>query len=557
MTRYIGILLGLLWLAAPARAEYFVIDNYRVDIRVLQSGEFEVTETIDVTFSSQRHGIFRIIPIRYKLDGKTHKIKISGVKVEGWPVEKSWEWDYLNLRLGNPDRYVIGPQRYVIRYKVRNAWIFAEEHTEFYWNMTGNRWDVPMGKVEYRIEFEGSPELTEADYYVYTGYQGAQESDATIHYRGGAVGGQSLRAFNPGEGLTVAVRLPVDYIRRPTQSELFIKNYGLLGVPIALFALLMSLWYRHGRDEKRSLMAQYYPPDGITPAEAGGFIDDKIDNRDLICLIPYWGGQGYLEMEEIEKKNLIFKSRDYRFIRKNALPATRPAYEITLFTGLFPHGEDDVLLSSLKDSFYKWMASARTQLKHTILDKQLYTPGSRRIYDLLPLGAILAGVLVVLFFFLEQWPAAIGMAVLALTTILMRRPMLKRSTKGSDVYEHLRGFREFIERADKPRLELLLKDDPTYFDRTLPYAIAFNMAKKWASKFDGLFTEPPRWYRSHYPGGIYHASHFGSFADNFSSSMQEVQSAFTSQPSSSGSGGSFGGGGFSGGGFGGGGGGSW
>lgn len=556
MNRLFFLLAGLLLLAAPARAEYFTIENYRVDIRVDQSGEFLVEETIDVNFSAERHGLFRKMPYRYKVDGKTHKIKYRNVQVEGWPVEKEWDFEFLTLRIGDADKYVYGPQRYVIRYKVKEAWLFMEEHTEFYWNVVGPQWEVPIKKVEYRIEFANSPSLVEGDYYVYTGGYGQQGTDATIHYRGGAIGGQSQRELGPGEGLTVAVKLPYDYVHRPTETELFLKQYGLLGLPLALIAVLFGIWYKHGKDEEGTLVVQYYPPADFPPAEAGGFIDDKIDNRDLICMIPYWGSQGYLEMTEKQEKMLVFTKKDYEFKKLNNLPGTRPQYERTMFSGLFSRG-DVVELSELKNTFYTTMSNARSDLKHAIHNRMLYTPISRSLYQLwIPLGAILALLLGALFIVLGQFPAAIGMIVLGIAGFIMRRPMLRRTTEGSEIYQHLRGFREFVKMADQPRIERLLKDDPAYFDKTLPYAIAFNMAKEWSKKFDGLFTEPPSWYHGYYVGPHY-GSNFGNFANDFTSSMNEVQSVFTSQPSSSGGGGSFGGGGFSGGGFGGGGGGSW
>lgn len=553
MSKHLWILLGLLWLSASAKAEYFTIDLYRIDIRVDPSGEMIVEETIDVNFFSERHGIFRTIPYRYSLDGKTHKIKIRKVEVEGWPSEKSWDWYFLTLKIGDANRYVSGPQRYVIRYKVRDAWLFEENHTEFYWNMTGNQWEVPISKVEYRIEFANSPKLAEGDYQVYTGAKGEQGKDAIIHYRGGAVGGQSLREFNPGEGLTVAVRLPVDYIRRPTEMEMFLQKYGLLAIPVSLLAMIFGLWWRHGKDEKGVLMVQYYPPKGISPSEAGGFIDDSIDNRDLICLIPHWGANGYLEMTEKESQGILFKKKDYSFKKLKNLEGQQPSYEQTVFNGLFS-GRTDVELSDLKDTFYTTMAAAKTQLKWAIKERMLYTPTSRQLYQALPFIAFLSVPLAILFFIKDQAPAGIGMIVLAIAALILRRPMLRWTTNGSEIYQHLRGFKEFIRQADRPRLEKLLQEDPTYFDKTLPYAIAFNMASEWGKKFDGLFTEPPSWYHGYYVGGHY-GSNFGSFAQDFTGSMQEVQSVFTSMPSSSGSGGS--GGGFSGGGFGGGGGGSW
>jgi hypothetical protein len=45
----------------PASAEYLVIDSYGMDVTVLENNRYEIIETIDVTFSEQRHGIFRTI----------------------------------------------------------------------------------------------------------------------------------------------------------------------------------------------------------------------------------------------------------------------------------------------------------------------------------------------------------------------------------------------------------------------------------------------------------------------------------------------------------------
>ncbi|MBK7410396.1 MAG: DUF2207 domain-containing protein [Saprospirales bacterium] len=552
------LVLGMLLLALPVQAEYFTIENYQVHITVEPSGDFLVEETIDVLFDSERHGIFRSIPYKYKVGGKTQKVKLRNVKVDGWPAEKSWDLSsgYLTLKIGHADSYVNGRQRYVIRYKVKNAWLFLQEHTEFYWNVVGTEWENSIKKVEYQIDFFDAPSLSTEDYHVYTGSFGKQDEEATIYYRGGSVAGQSLVELGPGEGLTVAVRLPVDYIHRPTPMELFIQHYGLLALPLALMIGLFWLWARFGKDEKRVLVVQYYPPENFPPSEAGAFIDHKVDHRDLIALIPYWGAQGFLELTEKENKGLLFKSKDYEFTRLKMLPGDRPDYERTVFNGLFGT-VNQVMLSDLKDSFYSTMTSAKSQLTRLIHSRMLYTPRSRQLFNILPIAGILAAVVAVLFIIIDQVPAGIGMGVVAISSFIFLYPMLRRSTEGTDIYEHLRGFREFIKRADQQRLERLLQDDPAYFDKTLPYAIAFNMAKNWSSKFDGLFTEPPSWYHGYYVGHSY-GSNFGSFAQDFTSSMHEVQSAFTSRPGSSGSG-SFGGGGggFSGGGFGGGGGGSW
>lgn len=552
MTRIFFLIWCFLVPAGWLHAEYFTIRHYAIQMDVSASGVFSVEETLDVEFSQERHGIYRTIPTGYRVDGKKLRIRVSDVETPHWPMEREWELDRLLIRIGDPDRYVNGRQQYVIRYKVRKAWLFPEEHTEFYWNLVGNDWEVPIDSISFVIHFDKDPDVQEGDFRVFTGYRGDQGSDATISYDGeGRISGASTRPFYSQEGLTVAVRLPIDYIPRPSETQLFLAKYGLLAIPVALLAFILILWERIGRDEPTITMAEYYPPEGISPSEAGAFLDDKVDNRDLIALIPYWASEGLLEIHEVKEKVLfVFSDSSYEFVKIKGLPAGRPTYEKVIFEGLFRDG-DRVRLSSLKDKFYSTMNSARTKLNKTVKEKAYYTPQSLRFKAWFPVFGVLSLAAGVGCVFISQIYAAVGMVVVGVLFFLLQRPMLRRTKLGSQVYQKLRGFREFVDKADRPRLERLLQEDAGYFEKTLPYAIAFGMAKAWSKKFDGMFTEPPSWYYgASMHGGV---SDFGHFAENFSSGMKEVQSVFTSSPSSSGSGG----GGSSGGGFGGGGGGSW
>ncbi len=120
--------------------------------------------------------------------------------------------------------------------------------------------------------------------------------------------------------------------------------------------------------------------------------------------------------------------------------------------------------------------------------------------------------------------------------------------------DRIMGFLEFLKRTDRDKLQRM--NDPSLFERFLPYALAFGVADQWAKLFQGLYTTAPAWYAGRW--------------DNFSTrvlvrdldhSMSSMGQSFSAVPRSSGSssswGGSGGGGGFSGGGGGGGGGGSW
>jgi uncharacterized membrane protein len=88
------------------------------------------------------------------------------------------------------------------------------------------------------------------------------------------------------------------------------------------------------------------------------------------------------------------------------------------------------------------------------------------------------------------------------------------------------------------------------FEKYLPFAMAFGVEKKWAKAFEGIYTEPPRWYAGTNPMGF----NATSFSSRLSTMSTQAATTMASSPRSS-SGSGFDGGGSSGGGGGGGGGG--
>ena len=123
----------------------------------------------------------------------------------------------------------------------------------------------------------------------------------------------------------------------------------------------------------------------------------------------------------------------------------------------------------------------------------------------------------------------------------------------ASVLGKIRGYKNFLEIAEKDRMEALAEEDPEYFYKNLAFAYSLGVTTVYAKNFASLATEPPEWYEGTvYVGGDPVTSM--SFLNSMDSMMKSISSSMTSSPSSSGGGGgSFSGGG----GGGGGGGGSW
>ena len=48
------------------------------------------------------------------------------------------------------------------------------------------------------------------------------------------------------------------------------------------------------------------------------------------------------------------------------------------------------------------------------------------------------------------------------------------------------GFRNFLITAEKPKLEQLVSQNPSYFYDILPYTYALNISKTWIRKFEDI-----------------------------------------------------------------------
>ena len=127
-----------------------------------------------------------------------------------------------------------------------------EDHTEFYWNIIGNGWQVPIDTVHYKVTLDQAMPMAESDYYIYTGMMGEKGQDATVQYYVDAFQGSSTRPFNPHEGMTLAINLPLNYIKRPGKWELLWEKYGTSGIGGLLFLIISGLfyrtWNRYGKD---------------------------------------------------------------------------------------------------------------------------------------------------------------------------------------------------------------------------------------------------------------------------------------------------------------------
>jgi len=486
----LAVVAALLTVAAPAAAdEGWVIDRFASDIEIQRDGSLSVSEAIDVDFQllTDRHGIFRVIPVRYRWDPdpkmeRVYRIDVQSVRdANGRNLNYETQQGSLNLqiKIGDANKLVSGKQTYRIAYTVRGALNPFPDHDELFWNVNGGDWSVPMRAVTATVH-TAFDAITTA-----TCYEGPLGSTRTCQSSVSAqrAAFSATTTLPAGQQLTVvtalrkgAVTAPAPILERGERAvgDFFETTPGIIGAALLAMVgglgLVAWLWWTAGRDEREreTIVAEYEPPEKIHPAQAGLLVDEHADTKDVTATIVDLAVRGYLKITELPATGL-FGKKDWSLTRTpdNAHPGALEPYEQTIYDGLFGYGAmdatqkavvalikrfsgragavedtlaafqtkptDEVKLSELKQHFYTTLAKAQRELYDDSVKRKWFAADPQRvrqIYVALGLGAIVIAGFLALWLGASWGAGLVGLGAARLDRDVRR---VKRFIRARDV----------------------------------------------------------------------------------------------------------------------------
>jgi uncharacterized membrane protein YgcG len=327
--------------------------------------------------------------------------------------------------------------------------------------------------------------------------------------------------------------------------------YGKLIIAAVIFALITWYilyplyiplkWFFSGRDPRGLIgeaSAWYDPPKTrsgrlLTPAETGTLIDEHAGPKEISALIVDLARRGYFKIVEKKKD-------DYELVKGKEFKGDPDLlkHEMLLLIELFA-SKDKV---RVKDAdMYDVVKTVQDELYETMVKEGFFPENPDKIRKYY---SVISGMAAVTFnFFLLMMAAIFG------------RLMPKKTLEGVHASNVAKSLKNFLKSQDR-QLEFQAQNQ-MFFEKLLPFAVAFGVEKIWAERFKDIDMKEPDWYK----GSVHGAFNSSSFTRSLGSSLSSVNSAATPTTSSSGFSSGFssggGGGGSSGGGGGGGGGGSW
>ena len=367
-------------------------------------------------------------------------------------------------------------------------------------------------------------------------YKDVIEDLMTVSSSGGVVTGILTTPLNDNDTLTLSLTLPEGY---------FAGNFGegigsvVLLVLSILFALLGLLyWFRLLRNKTLRVSARSLPPDGVNPGDlpfllAGG-------DADFNMLVSHWASLGYVSFFINQAGHVIIR-------RRMEMGNERRAYERKLFLLLF--GDEsycDGASLHYKKVGSKAMAVIPRYWARRIFDKRSGSPFLAQLLcclacacsTTLAMNALAPESLHFLFliasfiagfafsyclqkaagaYYLNDWVrtgigVSCGFLLLlvgllggaGLSTVIAGGASAfvgwqtahggRRKPEGDDIVAQTLGFRRFLLNATDHHAQQMLRRDPQYFYKMLPYAEAMGQGRRFTALFHGVRLESCPWY---------------------------------------------------------------
>ena len=478
--------------------------NIKVEIDVSEYNILTITETIDIEFLTPHHGIIRTIPLENNInreDGSTgyNVASIYDINCNA-TYTTSTSFSTCTIRIGDADKTVEGHGQYVLSYKYDLGDDTLKGADELYFNVIGTEWTYEIEHLQVIIHMP--KEFDASKFGVSHGKPGSTNYSGVLQkITGNTIELRYDEVLKPGEAFTVRCELPQGYFK-----EEFLLGKILTGVIAALAAIITGilnklLYNRFGKPDPVIQTVEFYPPENMSPPRLYNVINNNISDNSVNGLLITLASKGYLTIETPEDKS-------YRFIiydkPTNELCDEEKIYYYNLRSMTF-QGEDGTWVVDkdlVEYRFYNTIWEVKRHIQETA--ERVYEKGQwffSAINNICGLALIFVAPIMIVMrvpiwrFKWYHWASAVLCIVTGIYLLVLSFRYRKRTKRNNELYGRALGFRDFLDVADRERLEALVEENPMYFYDILPYAYALGLTDRWMKKFEGMLVDPAEWYR--------------------------------------------------------------
>lgn len=411
----------------------YTIKKLKIDAKVTETNDIQITEEMDVFFNYDKHGIYRVIPEKNTIieDGDKKKVdaRVSNVTVNEKFTSTSQD-GYKILKIGDKDKTIVGDKKYIIKYTYSiEKYNTKDGIDEFYFNIVGDKINTTIGSVEYKIEFP--KKYNKENIYLYSGRDEYKiNGEETLNKEKGigtdilsdtVIAGRIDKLILPFRAVTLRIKLGKDYfILRNNYTDILAK----IGTAVAVMTFIYTLiiLYKYGRDKKLSDIITFKLPKELDVSNTY-YLKYKTttDYRKIVpALIIEFANEGYIEIgdgADRQEKGIFAKKPKDRFDIVKIKDYNGNQYRKKIFDALFSKG--DVLTEKNIKKVGQNIVTAVTEgveiMQNSKFDKEVYDQsGLKHVWKILGMTII---PLIILFLGAVSFVGSIGLTFKIISTI--------------------------------------------------------------------------------------------------------------------------------------------
>ena len=415
----------------------YTIKKLKIDAKVTETNDIQITEEMDVFFNYDKHGIYRVIPEKNTIieDGDKKKVdaRVSDVIVNEKFTSTSQD-GYKILKIGDKDKTIVGDKKYIIKYTYSiEKYNTKEGIDEFYFNIVGDKINTSIGSVEYKIEFP--KKYNKENIYLYSGRDEYKiNGEETLNKEKGigtdilsdtVIAGRIDKLILPFRAVTLRIKLGKDYfILRNNYTDILAK----IGTAVAVMTFIYTLiiLYKYGRDKKLSDIITFKLPKELDVSNTY-YLKYKTttDYRKIVpALIIEFANEGYIEIgdgADRQEKGIFAKKPKDRFDIIKIKDYNGNQYRKKIFDALFSKG--DVITEKNIKKVGQNIVTAVTEgveiMQNSKFDKEVYDQsGLKHVWKILGITII---PLIILFLGAVSFVGSIGLTfkIISIIAILV------------------------------------------------------------------------------------------------------------------------------------------
>ena len=510
----------------------YIIENYKMDIIVNEDNTFDVTETIDVRFTEKgKRGIIRNIPRANFLKRENGEYSKNIAYLTNLEVNDDFKYTkdrkYYNIKIGKNDVVASKEKTYIIKYKYDIGKDPLKDIDEFYFYIIGEDWNTTINNVEFKIKM---PKMFDENKVKFFNVYKNNFRNLHLNYiiREKTIIASYNKKLQPNEGLSIRMILPKGYFYRkwiPFTNAMLIKMFISLILVIVAIIIWMS-------DEKKKWIVckrEYYPPNNMNSLVLTllyyGIKDDAV--MLLVSLL----NKGYLRFEEIRydssnwKNFKIIKIKDYDgndkyekiifeelFKNKDVIEKEEYKYIINDITQKVYDGIDIesfnkkridkksvriknliFIMSMIVMMFMFWTSPSDIIIKAIIMlvfrwvEKRMYPFIKTKTYwifimslIIVPLDFLFNGIIRLEDSYLIEFIFESVCFFILTVLFIKKNKVIKENIM---ILERIDSFYKFLRNPRKDKLNELIKNDPNYLYKMIPYIVSLNLLERYNNKY--------------------------------------------------------------------------